>query len=70
MQIDSAALYLLVKKLNKTLKSSQIRQIHQIDNRIMDIEFFTSEGRPINLVLNTYNPPVIYIASQGKTIVL
>ena len=66
MQIDSAALYLLVKKLNKALKSSQIRQIHQIDNRIMDIEFFSSEGRPINLVLNTYNPPVIYIASQGK----
>lgn len=66
MQIDSAALYLLVKKLNKALASSQIRQIHQIDSRIMDMELFSQEGRPIDLVLNTYNPPVIYIASRGK----
>ena len=66
MQIDSAALFLLVKKLNKSLMFSQIRQIHQIDNRIMDIEFFSPEGHPVDLVLNTYNPPVIYIASQGK----
>ena len=40
MQIDSASLYLFVKELQKLLIPAQVRQIHQIDNRIMDIELF------------------------------
>ena len=35
MQIDSASLYLFVKELQKLLIPAQVRQIHQIDNRIM-----------------------------------
>ena len=40
MQIDSSTLYLYVKGLNKLLISSQIRQIHQIDQKIFDLELF------------------------------
>ena len=43
MQIDSAVLYMIVKKLKEKLDSCQVRQVHQIDNRIMDLELFCQE---------------------------
>lgn len=43
MQIDSSTLYLYVKGLNKLLISSQIRQIHQIDQKIFDLGTISSK---------------------------
>lgn len=66
MQIDSAALYITLKQMKTKLISAQVRQIHQIDNRIMDIEFYCPDGYSVNLIINTYNPPLMYLSSRGK----
>ena len=50
MQIDSASLYLFVKELQKLLIPAQVRQIHQIDNRIMDIELFCPNAKPVHMM--------------------
>lgn len=50
MQIDSATLYVIIKCLNNTLIPSQVRQIRQIDSRIIDIELFCSESRSAHLI--------------------
>ena len=42
MQIDSAVLYIFRKELAAKIIPAQVRQIHQIDNRIIDIELFRS----------------------------
>lgn len=57
MQIDSASLYLFVKELQKLLIPAQVRQIHQIDNRIMDIELFCPNAKPVHMIANTHTPP-------------
>ena len=44
MQIDSAVLYVITKKLKEKLDACQVRQVHQIDNRIMDLELFCTDG--------------------------
>ena len=66
MQIDSALLYVLVKELGKKLESCQVRQIHQIDNRIMDLELYCTDGEVVSLMINTYNPPLLYLTEKGK----
>lgn len=66
MQIDSAVLYVIVKKLKEKLNSCQVRQVHQIDNRIMDLELFCTDGDIVSLMINTYNPPLLYITAKGK----
>ncbi|WP_416178035.1 Rqc2 family fibronectin-binding protein [Dialister sp.] len=66
MQIDSAVLYVLVKELRKKIDSCQVRQIHQIDNRIMDLELYCTDGDVVSLIINTYNPPILYLTGKGK----
>ena len=66
MQIDSAVLYIIVKKLKEKLDSCQVRQVHQIDNRIMDLELFCTDGDIVSLIINTYNPPLMYLTGKGK----
>ena len=66
MQIDSASLYLFVKELQKLLIPAQVRQIHQIDNRIMDIELFCPNAKPVHMIANTHTPPVVYLTSKSK----
>ena len=66
MQIDSATLYLFIKELQKIVIPAQVRQIHQVDNRIMDIELFCPNAKPVHLVLNTHTPPVVYLTSKNK----
>lgn len=67
MQIDSAVLYVITKKLKEKLDACQVRQVHQIDNRIMDLELFCTDGDIVSLMINTYNPPLLYLTSKGKT---
>lgn len=43
-----------------------MRQVHQIDNRIMDLELFCTDGDIVSLMINTYNPPLLYLTSKGK----
>ncbi len=66
MQIDSATLYLFIKELQKIVIPAQVRQIHQVDNRIMDIELFCPNAKPVHLLLNTHTPPVVYLTSKNK----
>lgn len=66
MQIDSAVLYIIVKELKEKLDSCQVRQVHQIDNRIMDLELFCTDGDIVSLIINTYNPPLMYLTGKGK----
>ncbi len=66
MQIDSATLYLFIKELQKIVVPAQVRQIHQIDNRIMDIELFCPNAKPVHLLLNTHTPPIVYVTSKSK----
>ncbi len=66
MQIDSATLYLFIKELQKIDIPAQVRQIHQVDNRIMDIELFCPNAKPVHLLLNTHTPPVVYLTSKNK----
>lgn len=66
MQIDSAVLYVLVKELQKKIDSCQVRQIHQIDNRIMDLELYCTDGDVVSLIINTYNPPILYLTGRGR----
>lgn len=66
MQIDSASLHLFVKELQKLLIPAQVRQIHQIDNRIMDIELFCPNAKPVHMIANTHTPPVVYLTSKSK----
>ena len=66
MQIDSSTLYLYVKGLNKLLISSQIRQIHQIDQKIFDLELFRPNSSPLHLIINLHPPPIFYISSKNR----
>lgn len=65
MQIDSAVLYIFRKELAAKIIPAQVRQIHQIDNRIIDIELFRSYEKSIHLIFDTYRP-LIYITENLK----
>ena len=67
MQIDSATLYVITKCLNDMLIPSQVRQIHQIDSRIVDIELFCPDAKPIHLIFDTYKPAV-YVSDKKENI--
>lgn len=66
MQIDSATLYLFIKELQQLVIPAQVRQIHQIDSRIMDIELFCPNAKPVHLIFNTHTPPIVYLTTKGK----
>lgn len=66
MQIDSATLYLFVKEVEHLVIPAQVRQIHQIDSRIMDIELFCPNAKPVHLIFNTHTPPIVYLTTKGK----
>ena len=54
------------QKLKEKLDSCQVRQVHQIDNRIMDLELFCQDGDIVSLIINTYNPPLLYLTGRAK----
>lgn len=66
MFIDSVLLYGLVKELRETILFSQVRQIHQTDARVMDIELYRPAASPIHLIIHAQNPPFLYTATQSK----
>lgn len=66
MFIDSMLLYGLVKELQETILFSQVRQIHQTDARVIDIELYRPAASPIHLIIHAQNPPFLYTARQSK----
>ena len=66
MFIDSVLLYGLVKELQQMLAGSQVRQIHQTDERVIDIELYRPGASPVHLFLSAQNPPCLYAARQSK----
>ena len=65
MFIDSVIVYGLVKELKEQLLSSQVKQIHQTDARVLDIELYRPMASPAHLILCVQNPPYLY-ASCGE----
>lgn len=65
MNLDSTALYLLSKELRDQLYFASVRQIHQIDHRIMDLELFRPDNKPVHLIINTYTP-ILYLTTSDK----
>ena len=66
MFIDSVLLYGLVKELAAGLTGAQVRQIHQSDDRVMDIELYRPGASPVHLFMSAQNPPYLYAARQSK----
>lgn len=60
MHIDSTILYVFQKELVNRILHAQVRQIHQIDNRIIDMELFCPNAKPVHLIFDTYKP-IVYI---------
>lgn len=66
MFIDSVLLYGLVKELQTTLRAAQVRQIHQTDQRVIDIELYRPSQAPVHLMASAQNPPCLYTMRQSK----
>lgn len=66
MTIDSTILFLFVKELTSLLYASQVRQIKQIDNRIMDIEFFCPHQAPVHMIFDTRRPTLYVAPPEAK----
>ncbi len=66
MFIDSVLLYGLVKELKETLRAAQVRQIHQTDQRVIDIELYCPASAPVHLMASAQNPPCLYTMRQSK----
>lgn len=68
MMIDSLILFGLVKELKQQLTGSQIRQIHQADPRMMDMELFHPSSGAGHLILSARTPPSVYLdrTENGK----
>ena len=47
------------------MTSSQVRQIHQINSRMIDMELFRPDASPIHLILNTNTPPAAYVLTRN-----
>lgn len=64
MFIDSTILYGLVKELKAMLLSTQVKQIHQLDARVFDIELYRPMASAAHLILCVQNPPYLYAVSS------
>ena len=51
MQLDSLMICHLVNELNQQLIGAQIREIHQTDDRMFEIELFRADAKPMHLLL-------------------
>lgn len=60
MLLDSLILYGLVKELEETVLGAQVREIHQTDPRIMDVECFRPGKPPVHLIFSARTPPYVY----------
>ena len=66
MFIDSVILYGLVRELKELLLSAQVKQIHQTDPRVIDMELYRPMSSPAHLILCAQNPPCLYAVCGGK----
>lgn len=66
MILDSLLLYGLVRELSASLAFAQVRDIHQTDARVLDLELFRPSASPIHLVLSAQNPLCLYAAKLSK----
>lgn len=66
MFIDSVILYGLVKELKEQLLSAQVKQIHQTDPRVLDVELYRPMSSPAHLILCVQNPPYLYAAFDNR----
>lgn len=66
MFIDSVILYGLVRELKELLLSAQVKQIHQTDPRVIDMELYRPTSSPAHLILCAQNPPCLYAVCGGK----
>lgn len=66
MFIDSVILYGLVKELKEQLLAAQVKQIHQTDPRVLDMELYRPMSSPAHLILCVQNPPYLYAVSGSK----
>ena len=67
MILDSFIIHGLLCELNTSLQTAQVRQIHQTDPRIIDMELFRPGSGSFHLILSAYTPPVFYIKKNGGT---
>lgn len=66
MFIDSTVLYGLIKELKASLLSAQVKQIHQIDARVFDIELYRPMASSAHLILCIQTPPYFYAVTGNK----
>lgn len=66
MFLDSTLLYGLAKEMHETLRATVVRQIHQLDARVIDIELYRPALPPVHLILSAQNPPCCYTLMQAK----
>lgn len=66
MFIDSTLLYGLAKEMRGTLRAAVVRQIHQLDARVIDIELYRPALAPVHLILSAQNPPCVYTLVHAK----
>lgn len=64
MQLDSSAIYVLIKELKKSIMYSQVRKIHQTDNRTIIMELFRPTSSPIKLIISSASTPLIYTQQE------
>lgn len=65
MVIDSVLLYGLVKELKPALTFAQVRQIHQTDARVFDLELYRPSSQAVHLLLNLQKPLSLYLSGKS-----
>jgi len=66
MQLDSLMTCHLVNELNQQLIGAQIREIHQTDDRMFEIELFRVDAKPMHLLLCAYTPTYLCVLSHKR----
>lgn len=65
MIIESSILFPFIEEIKEIIIPSQVRQIKQIDNRIIDIELFCPNATPIHMIFDTHIP-MVYLSNSNK----
>lgn len=66
MFLDSTILFGLAGEMRETLRAAVVRQIHQLDARVVDIELYRPALPPVHLILSAQNPPCVYTLVHAK----
>jgi Predicted RNA-binding protein homologous to eukaryotic snRNP len=66
MQLDSLMIYHLTKELNQSLLGAQVREIHQIDSRLFELELFKIDTKPMHFLLSAQTPTYACILFEKR----